>query len=178
MVGLDFHVRIESKCAFTGYLCLGFAYMFLVKQKLTIQVTNINCIKIDLKQKKVINPCHRSFPKLLTISISLNPDITRFFNTSHPMPPAPTTNTLEVRTFSAKSGVKTPVMLAAIFCYFSFSSQISGLERNFCTFSRNTLKLYWFLIKFHLKLEFSLVKIVKYVSDHEATSENAGLTTA
>ena len=78
--------------------------MFTVKQELTIQVSHINGIEINLKH--IDNILIMSFwiiiyykvaslkntPELLTTVIFLNPESTKFFNSSHPIPPAPTTN--------------------------------------------------------------------------------------
>lgn len=49
-----------------------------------------------------------------TISISGNPDNTKFFKISQPIPPAPTTNNFEVLIFSCNVVEKTPFNEAAI----------------------------------------------------------------
>jgi hypothetical protein len=72
-----------------------------LKQKLTIQITQLDRIQIDLFHNKkkltgLVNPelCSRfqkqSWP--LTTSSSVKPVRTRFLSNSHPMPPAPTIN--------------------------------------------------------------------------------------
>ena len=93
--------------------------MFTVKQELTIQVSHINGIEINLKH--IDNILIMSFwiiiyykvaslkntPELLTTVIFLNPESTKFFNSSHPIPPAPTTNIGVVITLFPKCFDKT-----------------------------------------------------------------------
>lgn len=50
----------------------------------------------------------------LTTSIFLNPDCTRHFNTSHPIPPAPTNKTLELAIADRDSEGKTPAIFALL----------------------------------------------------------------
>lgn len=61
----------------------------------------------------------------LTISMSEKPDITRFFKTSQPMPPAPTTSSLLLFILSWSDGSNTPAICAMlmivdlIFCFWN-----------------------------------------------------------
>lgn len=98
VVSFDIEIRIVGQDAFSGNHRLGLSNMFLPKQKLSVEVTNINCIQIDLKQKQLGD--HEDFRHvcLLTISMSLKPESAKFLRTSQPIPPAPTTSTLEVST--------------------------------------------------------------------------------
>lgn len=51
---------------------------------------------------------------LLTISMRLKPDSTKFFSISQPIPPAPTTSTLLLRILSCRSAEKTPLTKAIL----------------------------------------------------------------
>ena len=64
----------------------------------------------------------------LTTSIVLNPVRTRFFKSSHPMPPAPTTRTLLFAILSARFPCRTPFKAAAIIAYRS----CNGLKDRLC----------------------------------------------
>lgn len=48
MVSFDVNVRIKAECTVTGHVRLRLANMFLVKQKLTIQIAHIDGVQIDL----------------------------------------------------------------------------------------------------------------------------------
>lgn len=48
MVSFDVNVRIKAECTVTGHVSLRLANMFLVKQKLTIQIAHIDGVQIDL----------------------------------------------------------------------------------------------------------------------------------
>lgn len=99
--------------------------MLLVEQKLSVQITDVDGIQIDLcsKMSTIVLFLQRNIHQKcieLTISISANPDITKFFNNSQPMPPAPTTNILLLVTLSLSVDSKTPAICAAIFRFVSF----------------------------------------------------------
>lgn len=98
VVSFDFEIGIVSQDAFSGDHRLGLSHMLLPKQKLSVEVTNIDCIQIDLEQKQLGNRKEVRYAGLLTISMSLKPESAKFLRTSQPMPPAPTTSTLEVST--------------------------------------------------------------------------------
>lgn len=56
MVCFDFNIRIVGQNTLPSHNSFGFAHMFLSEQELSIQVTDIDSIQIDLKQGRNINP--------------------------------------------------------------------------------------------------------------------------
>lgn len=87
-------------------------------------ILNLKIFSSNLKPKSnripkafcycTINLAEKHLLVVLTISISPKPDSTKFFNTSQPMPPAPTTSTLLSTIFFCKFSSKTPGIEAAI----------------------------------------------------------------
>ena len=61
----------------------------------------------DAREKNSSHAGQQCGKKGHTTSTLAKPIITRFFSSSHPIPPAPTTNTLEERIFWKISGPKT-----------------------------------------------------------------------
>lgn len=52
MIRLNLYIRVEAKGALSGNIRLGLANVFLVEQKLPVQVTNIDGIQINLANIK------------------------------------------------------------------------------------------------------------------------------
>lgn len=50
MVGLDLNVWVEAECTLTSNLSLGLSNVLLVEQKLAIQVTDVDCVQVNLKR--------------------------------------------------------------------------------------------------------------------------------
>ena len=76
--------------------------MLLLEKKLSVQIAHINRVEIDLRRKRSLyHPLRDGRTKglvILTTVMLLNPVRTKFLSSSHPIPPAPTTNTEELAT--------------------------------------------------------------------------------
>lgn len=54
MFGLNVDIGIETEGTFSGNHSFGFSNMFFLEEELSIKVTNINCIQVNL-EIKIIN---------------------------------------------------------------------------------------------------------------------------
>jgi hypothetical protein len=85
--------RILSDNLVAKNLCLGLINMLSSEEELPVEITDINSVQVNLKFES----------EELTTVTRLKPVTERVFMTSQPIPPAPTTSTLQAKIFLAVS---------------------------------------------------------------------------
>lgn len=103
---INWPIRLSTCPYMHMYLRFWSPHVFLLKQKLSVEITHVDRVEINLEtslQTLPNVPLSDTHTRPLTTSILENPVNTRFFNSSHPIPPAPTTNTLADDTLCRKS---------------------------------------------------------------------------
>lgn len=115
MVSCDGGSRVEEQSTLPGHLHLRTTYMLLLEEKLAVEVAHFNRVQVNLglvdgALSDYRSTTGRSSRDLLTATMSLNPVNTKFFSSSQPMPPVPTTSTRDPSIASPHRPDMTPTL--------------------------------------------------------------------